>query len=136
MAANSAILANNMLLRNGDGYRINLSTSYNPSSNAHSLVFSPSADQDPIFDHANGTQTSVTAAALILTPPAGCKYARISTDVTCFIRTDGVDPADAAGSVRILADQPEIIPVVPGVAVKAFAATTAVVRAIPMKSRT
>lgn len=102
---------------------------------ANAVVAAPSVDQDPIFDHTNGTKTTVTTSATVLTPPAGCKYARIATDVDCFIRTDGSAAADAAGSIRLIANQPETIPVVAAVAVTAYAASSAVVRVTPLKVR-
>jgi hypothetical protein len=99
------------------------------------VVASLSADQDPVFDHAAGTKTTVTASATILTPPAGCKFARFSSNVDCFIRTDNTTAADDAASVPLYAGQPEVLPVTPGVIVKAFAASSAVVRAMPLKAR-
>jgi hypothetical protein len=40
-----------------------------PQTDAASLSAVPSASQNPIFDHANGTKTSVTTSATIITPP-------------------------------------------------------------------
>lgn len=102
---------------------------------AEQVAAAPSADQDPIFDHANGTKNSVTASQTIITPPAGCKYVRVSSNVDCFVRTDGQAAADAAGSILVSAGAAEIIPVVAGTAVTAFAASTAVVRCMPYKVR-
>ena len=93
-------------------------------------------NQDPIFDHANGTKTSVTASATVLTPPTGCRFARISSDVDIFVNTAGATAVDDGTSIRIVANQPEIIPVVAGTAVKALSSSgTAVVRCTPMKAR-
>ncbi|MDO8421558.1 MAG: hypothetical protein Q7S99_05300 [Parvibaculum sp.] len=96
----------------------------------------PSSDQDPVFDHANGTKTSVTANATVLTPPTGCKYARISADVDILVSTDGVNAADDGKSIRISGGIAETIPVIAGTAVKALSLVgTAVVRVTPMKVR-
>jgi hypothetical protein len=95
-------------------------------------------DQDPILDHAHGTKTALAAntVAQVIVPPAGAKYLRISATADTFVRTDGVDPGDAAGSILILGGVPaEVIPVVAGVAVKAFSAVAGTVRAVPFKSR-
>ena len=96
-----------------------------------------STDQDPIFDHANGTKTALAAgvAATVLTPPAGAKFARISSAVNCFVRTDGTAAADAAGSIRLIADVPETIPVTAGVGVSVLCASAATVYAMPYKVR-
>jgi len=99
------------------------------------VIATLSADQDPVFDHANATKTSVTTSAVVLDPPTNCKFARVSSNVDCFVRTDGQPAADAAGSIPIVAGQPEVIPVVAGVDVTAFAASTAVVRVTPLKAR-
>jgi 3D (Asp-Asp-Asp) domain-containing protein len=101
---------------------------------AQPIVNTP--DQDPIFDHENGTRTAVTSAVNVLVPPAGCKYVRVHADGACFITTDGTStPGDNADSAKIVADQPEIIPVTEGVAIKAFATTSTVVRCLPLKAR-
>lgn len=103
---------------------------------SYSDTAAPSPDQDPIFDHASGTKNAaVTASVTILTPPTGCKFARFSSDVDCFIRTDGIDAADAAGSLKLFANIPEILPVVEAVAVKGFALSSAVIRCLPFKVR-
>jgi hypothetical protein len=96
----------------------------------------PSPDQDPIFDHANGTKTSVTTSATVITPPTGCKYLRISADADVFVNTAGSAAVDDGTSIRIIANQPEVIPVTAGTAVKALSASgTAVVRCTPLKVR-
>lgn len=96
----------------------------------------PGASQDPIFDHANGTKTSVTVSAGVITPPALCRYVRISTDVDIFVNTANSAAVDDGTTARIIANQPEIIPVVAGVQVRALSSSgTAVVRCTPMKVR-
>jgi hypothetical protein len=95
-----------------------------------------SADQDPVFDTANGTKTSVTSSATVLTPPAGCKYCRISTDADIVVNTNGATAVDDGTAARIIAGLPEIIPVIAGTAVKALSLSgTATVRCTPLKSR-
>lgn len=101
-----------------------------------SVSVTPSTDQDPIFDHANGTKTSVTASAMVITPPSGCKFIRISSDVDVFVNTAGAAAVDNGTSIRILANQPETIPVTAGVEVRALSSSgTAVVRCTPLKAR-
>lgn len=98
----------------------------------------PSDDQDPIFDHANGAKVTLTAntAADLITPPAGCKFVRISADADIFVATDNpTSPSDDGKMIRIIANQPEIIPVVAGMKVKGLSTTAAVVRLTPMKVR-
>lgn len=109
-----------------------MTTTY-PAKTYRSLFLD--AGQNPIYDHANATKTTVTASTTVLTPPAGCQFARISSDVECFVRTDGSPAADAAGSIRILANVPETIPVTEAVVVTAYAASSAVVRVTPLKVR-
>lgn len=95
-----------------------------------------STDQDPIFDHTNGTKSSVTTSATIITPPAACKYLRISTDVDIYVNTAGATAVDDGTSIRIVANSPEVIPVVAGTAVKALSSSgTATVRCTPLKVR-
>lgn len=93
--------------------------------------------QDPIFDHANGAKVTVTTASTdILTPPANCRYARISADADVFVRTDGSAAADNGGAIRLVANTPEIIPVVAGAKLTGIVASgTAVVRCTPLKAR-
>lgn len=106
---------------------------------SNSLSTTPSTDQDPIFDHANGARVAVTAAvANVITPPVGCKYLRVQSTTDCFVRTDATDPGDAAGSIRLLANVPETIPVVAGASgqVRVIRATAdGVIYATPMKVR-
>jgi len=94
------------------------------------------ADQDPIFDHVNGTKTAVTTNTTVLTPPAGCKYARISTDIDIVVNTIGAAAVDNGTAIKIFANQPEVIPVTAGVAVKALSlGASATVRCTPLKVR-
>ena len=94
------------------------------------------ADQDPVLDHANGVKYNVTTASTTaITPPANCKYIRVHAEADCFIRTDGNAAADAAGSIKLLANQPETIPVIAGTAVTVIAASATTLRATPMKVR-
>jgi hypothetical protein len=96
----------------------------------------PSADQDPIFDHAAGVKTNVTVSVTIVTPPIFCKFVRISSDVDIFVNTAGNTAVDDGTSIRIVANIPEVIPVTAEVPVKALSsAGTAVVRATPLKMR-
>jgi len=99
-------------------------------------LVSPSSDQDPVFDHTNGTKTSVTASATILTPPTGCKYARISSDVDIVVNTAGSTAVDDGTAIKITGGIAETIPVTAAVAVKALSLSgTAAVRITPMKVR-
>lgn len=102
---------------------------------AGTLTAAPSTDQDPIFDHANGVSMAVTASAVVFTPPAGCKFARFDATVDTFIRTDGQPAADDGKAIRLIAGQPEILPVTATVAVRAYAASSSTLRITPMKVR-
>jgi hypothetical protein len=95
------------------------------------------ADQDPIFDHTNGVKvtTLATTSTLLITPPAGCKYIRINSDVDVFVNTANGAAGDVASSIKVMAANPELIPVVAGVNVNIYTLTAAVVRATPMKVR-
>lgn len=105
-------------------------------SSANPMPVTPSADQDPILDHANGTKTSVTSSATVITPPVGCKYIRITTDVDIVVNTAGNTAVDNGTSSLIIAYASEIIPVTAGVAVKALSlGTAATVRCTPYKVR-
>lgn len=99
------------------------------------LTARPSTDQDPIFDHANGEKATVTASAVVFTPPAGCKFARFDATVDTFIRTDNQAAADDGKAIRLIAGQPEILPVTATVAVRAYAASSSILRITPMKVR-
>ncbi len=103
---------------------------------AGTLKAAPSADQDPIFDHANGDKKTVTVSAEVFTPPAGCKFIRVDATVDTFLRTDDQPALDDGKSIRIVGGMPsETIPVTPGVKVRAYAATSSVLRIMPMKVR-
>lgn len=117
------------------GLAISAPTAGHVSEVSNNVVASPSPAQDPIFDHANGIKVTVTASAVVFTPPAGCYFAQFDVDVGTFIRTDDVAAADAAGAYRLIADQDRILPVTPGLAVRAYCPTSAVLRIIPMKVR-
>lgn len=105
-------------------------------TNANSVSVAPSKDQDPIYDHANGTKTSVTTSATVITPPAGCKFLRISSDVDVFVNTAGSAAVDDGTSIRIVANSPEVIPVTAATAVVALSSSgTATVRCMPYKER-
>ena len=107
------------------------------SQNPLPVAAAVSADQDPVFDHVNAARVTVTtASATVIIPPSGCKYLRVHATADVFLRTDAVPAADAAGSVKLLANQPETIPVTAGVAVTALvAAGTATLYATPMRVR-
>lgn len=118
-----------------------------PQTAALSLSTTPSTDQDPIFDHVTGTSVSVPTTAGgtgILQVPAGCKFLRIDASADIVVRTDrsandttanGV-VADNGMAIRIIANQPETIPVIAGNWVRGLAlSSTATVRACPMKVR-
>lgn len=97
---------------------------------------SPTAANDPVFDNANGTKTSLTTNATIITPPAGCKWIRISTDVDIFINTANTAAVDDGTSSRIVANSPEYVPVTAGLAVKGLSSSgSATVRCTPLKAR-
>lgn len=102
---------------------------------AGTLTARPSTDQDPIYDHANGEKATVTTSAVVFTPPAGCKFARFDATVDTFIRTDDQPAADDGDAIRLIAGQPEILPVTATVAVRAYAASSSTLRITPMKVR-
>lgn len=100
------------------------------------------ADQDPIPNHTGGKVTSVTASAVILNTPAGCKFAEISAPGDIWVRTDDVAavvPVAGMAGVPILvaAGQTRIVPVTPGTAVRAISASGAAVLVVvvPLKVR-
>lgn len=91
---------------------------------------------DPIFDEANGTKTSVTLSTSILTPGASCVFAWIGTDTAIVINTNNAAAVDNGTSVYMPAGFAGIIPVRPGIAIFALAVSgTAVVRIVPMINR-
>lgn len=113
-----------------------LPTALGSQTNAGSLSVAPSTDQDPIFDHANGTKTSVTTSATIITTGSAHKYLRIVSDVDIYVNTAGSAAVDDGTSTLIKANLPEIIPVPVSTAIKALSSSgTAVVRCTPMKVR-
>lgn len=95
------------------------------------------ADQDPVFDHVNGVRVALTAntSTLLITPANGCKYIRINSEVDVFINTNNNAASDAATSVKIMANSPEVIPVIAGSTVNMFSTLAGIVRATPMKVR-
>lgn len=105
---------------------------------AGTLTARPSTDQDPIFDETNGEKVSLTAntAADIITPPAGCKFVRISASADTFIATNNPGTmTDNGENILVTAGQPEIVPVTAGVTVRGLSTTASVVRAMPLKVR-
>lgn len=107
-----------------------------PSTAATSQSVTPSTDQNPIFDHTNGTKTSVTTSATVITTGAGHTFLRISTDADIVVNTAGATAVDDGTGVRIVANLPETIPVPPSTAIKALSLSgTAVVRCTPLKVR-
>lgn len=114
-----------------------LPASVGPKTDVTSLSVVPSTDQDPIFDHVNGVKANITTtSSTAITPAAGTKYIRVHATADCFVRTDGTAAADAGGSIKLIANQPETIPVVAGTAVTAIVTTgTATLYATPMKVR-
>ena len=96
----------------------------------------PSAAYDPIFDHDSGKKTSVTASALVITPPAGCKWVRVSSNVDILLHTAGEAAVDNDETIYIVANIPEIVPATAGVAFYALSTSgTATVRCTPLKAR-
>ena len=93
-------------------------------------------DQDPVFDEANGTKTSLTMSAILITPPGGCKFVRIITDTDIVINTKNSAAVDDGTGVYIAANTPEIVPVTGGIAVFGLSTSgTAVVHCTPLKNR-
>lgn len=98
------------------------------------LMTSP--DQDPVFNHSAGTKTVVSTDAVILVPPTGCKYVRVTTDGDVVVNTNGQSPVDDGSGVHIIAYIPEVIPVNVGVPVRAAALSGSVtVRCMPLRVR-
>jgi hypothetical protein len=91
---------------------------------------------DPIYNNAAGQKTSVTTSAIVITPPADCRFVRISTDADIVINTAGAAAVDNGTATRIVGGVPEIVPVTAGVPVYGLSLSgTAVVRCTPLKSR-
>jgi len=97
----------------------------------------PHPSQDPVFDTANGQRKAVTASAQLITPPEDCRFIRVSADKAVYVNTAEGPAGDNAASVYLAANLPDVLPVVPGVAVMVASAdgTDAVVRAMPLKAR-
>lgn len=134
----SGIRENVQSLAKVDGTRINPATTEDIAAIvAATLKVILPPDQDPIFDHTNGVKVAVpaTTSTLLITPPAGCKYVRINPDVDCFVNTANVAAGDLASSIKVLANSPEVVPVVAGTAVNVFVASAGTVRATPLKVR-
>jgi hypothetical protein len=104
---------------------------------ALSLSTALSVDQDPIFDHDLGVKVTVaTDSAVLFTPGPNTKYIRITADADMFINTKGVTTVDNGTSIKILANQTEIIPVSPNLPVTGLVGTASTtVRITPMKAR-
>lgn len=102
-----------------------------------SMSVTPSKDQDPIFDNANGTKVAVgaTASTTILTPPAGCKYASVLVTNDGFFRCDAAAAGDLAGSQKLLANMERIIPVQAGVNVTFYSTVACTAYVVPFKDR-
>jgi hypothetical protein len=91
---------------------------------------------DPVYNNALGTKTSVTTSAIVITPPSGCRFVRISTDADVVINTAGAAAVDNGTATRIIGGVPEIVPVTAGTPVYALSLSgTAVVRVTPLKNR-
>jgi hypothetical protein len=91
---------------------------------------------DPVYNNALGTKTSVTSSAVVLTPPANCKFARITTNADIVVNTAGAAAVDDGTAALIVGGVPETIPVTSGVPVYALSLSgTAVVRVTPLKNR-
>ena len=102
------------------------------------LPVAPSADQDPIYDHANGDSASVTSSsATAFTPPAGCKYGLFYASADTYIRTDAGAASTSDGQSVLIQGSaaPSVHPVIAGTAIKAVTASTATLTFVPMKER-
>lgn len=97
----------------------------------------PSADQDPVFDEANGATYTLAANAstTLITPPAGCKFMRISVTADTMIRTDDQAVSDNGKNAMIWAGTTDTIPVTAGTALRGFSTSASVVRCLPLKER-
>lgn len=99
-------------------------------------------DQNPIYDHAAGLTKSITTSAVLFTPPTGCTFAEISAPADVWVRTDDVAvvvPVDGATSapVYVPAGVPKMVPVTPGVPLRAISAggSAVLVTVLPLKVR-
>jgi len=108
-----------------------------PKAASGSVSVTPSTDQDPVFDHANAVVASVTTSSTTaITLAASCKYVWAHAIGDCYIRTDGAAASTtAAGSILLLAGQPQIIPVLGGTTVTVVAGSATTLRLTPMKAR-
>lgn len=105
-------------------------------ANTADVIVAPTASQNPVYDHSNGGQATVTASQTLFTPPAGCQFAEIYSTLISYITTDGTTTAAADGkSITIPPSTPRIIPVIAGTIVKAYAPSSTVVNFLPMKVR-
>jgi hypothetical protein len=100
----------------------------------------PSKDQDPIYDHENGVIAPITANAAsvtVFTPPVGCKFVEVFSDVDILLRTDNIAITGASDpkALPVQAATTKIIPVVEAVPVKGWSLLLASVRFMPMKVR-
>lgn len=97
----------------------------------------PVALPDPIFDHANGTKTTVTSGTDSIVINTGtAKFINVFATEDILIRTDGSVASDTGGSMVIIAGQNEVLPVPPATAISALAMNTdASVYVTPLKSR-
>jgi len=118
-----------------------LPASLGPKGPTASLSVVPSTDQNPILDHANAVAVTVTTSSHatttpILTVPAGCYFVRVVSDADFFLRTDGTNATTGAGTVRVVANVPEVFPVAPAADLKGLTASgSAAVRVTPYKAR-
>lgn len=107
-----------------------------PKAASGSISTTPSTDQDPILDQANGLEKAVTTSSTtMITPPAGCKYVLMDAEATVFFRTDGVAATVGGKASRLIANTPQIIPVTAGTDVTVIGAAATKVYATPLKSR-
>lgn len=101
-------------------------------------ISKPVADQDPIFDTANGEKVTLvaTTSAELIVVPAGCKFLRVEADYDTFLAFADGTAGDTATCVKIMGGMPaETIPVTPGETINAYSASAATVRAMPYKVR-
>ena len=105
--------------------------------NSNPVPVKPSLDQDPIFDEANGASYTLVAntSTVLITPPAGCKFMRISVTADTLIRTDNVAVLDNGKNAMIWGGTTDTIPVTAGTALRGFSASASVVRCLPLKER-
>lgn len=107
------------------------------------IAAAPSADQDPVYGHVHGNAASVTASTVIFTPLADHKYAEICATADIWIRTDDaaavVPIAGMTNGVPIFvgAGVPKVVPVKPGVPVRAISASGSAVLVViaPLEAR-